>query len=215
MRHAAESFNYYWPQDLDDDYLVVWDGFTTPVKWAVYKPAELRAFLIERIADGFTFPINPKWILCDAGWYDVFHALTNSPSAQQSVNAWLPPHTGLKEKIEEVHAAYPNGFVRKELEEGEVEEAPQDMALAELALKRHQTLRRAKMKLRFTLKLAQMARDSKKKLAAADGEVAPAPAPSAAAEDISDPNVPVKDEDKESDESIPKKRRNTTFALGS
>ena len=28
----------------------------------------LRAFLIERVDDGFSFPLNPKWILCDRGW---------------------------------------------------------------------------------------------------------------------------------------------------
>ena len=40
VRHAAEAFNYYWPQDLDDEYLVVWEGFEK-VRWRYLKPAEL------------------------------------------------------------------------------------------------------------------------------------------------------------------------------
>ena len=68
VRHAAESFNYYWPQELDDDYLVVWEGFHGGVHWRHLGPAELRAFLVERIADGYVFPLNPKWLLCDPGW---------------------------------------------------------------------------------------------------------------------------------------------------
>ena len=43
-----------------------------PGPWAAWEPVvafELRAFLIARIADGFVFPLNPKWILCDEGWY--------------------------------------------------------------------------------------------------------------------------------------------------
>ena len=45
-RNAAESFNYYWPQELDDDYLVVWEGFHGGVHWRHLGPAELRAFQI-------------------------------------------------------------------------------------------------------------------------------------------------------------------------
>ena len=27
MRHAAECFNYYFPQELDEEFLVLWHGF--------------------------------------------------------------------------------------------------------------------------------------------------------------------------------------------
>jgi len=27
VRHAAEAVNYYFPQELDDEFLVVWEGF--------------------------------------------------------------------------------------------------------------------------------------------------------------------------------------------
>ena len=28
VRHGAECFNFYFPQELDDEYLVVWEGLT-------------------------------------------------------------------------------------------------------------------------------------------------------------------------------------------
>ena len=46
VRHAAESFNYYWPQDLDDEYLVVWDGFRCARACALcLVPCAPRSFL--------------------------------------------------------------------------------------------------------------------------------------------------------------------------
>ena len=30
VRHGAECFNFYFPQDLDDEFLVVWDGAHRP-----------------------------------------------------------------------------------------------------------------------------------------------------------------------------------------
>ena len=27
VRHGAECFNFYFPQELDPDFLIVWDGF--------------------------------------------------------------------------------------------------------------------------------------------------------------------------------------------
>ena len=36
VRHGAECFNFLFPQDLDDEFLVVWDGFTSP-PWKSFK----------------------------------------------------------------------------------------------------------------------------------------------------------------------------------
>ncbi|CAE7798201.1 PKAR, partial [Symbiodinium sp. KB8] len=27
VRHGAECFNFYFPQELDSEYLIIWDGF--------------------------------------------------------------------------------------------------------------------------------------------------------------------------------------------
>jgi hypothetical protein len=152
VRHAAESFNYYWPQDLDDEYLVVWDGFRDnpemAVPWAYMSPTELRQFLISRIPEGYVFPINPKWIMADAGWFEVYEALEAAPTAQQALEAWMPRHTGLRERIRAVHDRHPHGFVRERRGSTEIGgDGPVSVALAQLALKRYETLRRVKLKL--------------------------------------------------------------------
>ena len=158
-------------QDLDEDYLVVWDGFGQGVRWRQLSVAALRAFLIERVSDGFVFPLNPKWILCDAGWYEVFAALRDTPSAHQALDAWLPPSSGLREHIERVHTAHPHGFVRVARRDSLAQEPEihSDMARAELAIQRDQTLRRAKMKLRCSLRWLAIARESQKRRAEAAG----------------------------------------------
>lgn len=33
VRHGAECFNYYFPQDLDDEYLVIADGLPNNMPW--------------------------------------------------------------------------------------------------------------------------------------------------------------------------------------
>ena len=63
VRHGAECFNFWFPQELDKDYLIVWDGFAeagwTPmtgqpgkVPWQAAKEPELRQFLLERAREG-------------------------------------------------------------------------------------------------------------------------------------------------------------------
>ena len=114
VRHAAENVNYYFPQELDDEFLVLWHGYDPTIgpQRRYLSPSELRAFLIDRVHEGYSFPLNPTWILRDEGWYDVYDALTKSAECKASLDAWLPPESGLRERIEAIHAAYPRGFVR-------------------------------------------------------------------------------------------------------
>ena len=73
----------------------------------------LQDILSEKIDQGFTFPLNPKWVLCDAGrWYELYQKLLKSDKAetQQSMNVWFPPESGLREQIERVHDLRPEGF---------------------------------------------------------------------------------------------------------
>jgi hypothetical protein len=155
VRHAAESFNYYWPQELDDEYLVVWDGFLRDgVRWHYMSEPELRTFLLERAKDGYAFPLNPKWILCDKGWYDVYAALLSSPATTKAIDAWFPRYSGLQKKIAELHERYPDGFVRR----GSVDPSVKviDPSVAELNLNRYQALKRAKVKLRIALRWGRL-----------------------------------------------------------
>lgn len=90
VRHGAECFNYYFPQDLDAEYLVIWHGFEKK-PWTHLTKSELQTFLLDRIDDDFSFPLNPKWVLCDAGpWRQMFHKLLESETARESLDAWLP-----------------------------------------------------------------------------------------------------------------------------
>jgi CRP-like cAMP-binding protein len=110
IRHGAECFNFTFPQELDDDFLVVWEGY--PDKpWAYLTEPQVREFLLERIGDGFAFPVNPVWPVRDKGWYEVLIALRSSPSAAPILPSWFPPAQGILEIIDELHAWKPDGFV--------------------------------------------------------------------------------------------------------
>lgn len=112
VRHGAESFNYYFPQELDEEYLIVWEKF--PDKpWAYKTEEQLREFLFERIVDGYCFPLNPVWPVRDKGWYELFDALENSPEAQPAMRSWFPPGSGISERIRDIHEQFPNTFSTK------------------------------------------------------------------------------------------------------
>lgn len=147
-----------------------------------------HGLLVAPIITGYAFPLNPAWILRDEGWYDVYKALKASAECAQALDAWLPPESGLRERIDRVHEAHPRGFVlastlrtSAEAGEGLPSEAlrqlrPAQMAeggdltacgsrtprtferpgeeayeRADLALRRHLAMRRAKLKMRALL----------------------------------------------------------------
>ena len=113
IRHGAECFNFQFPQDLDEGYLVVFgdtDGGVVP--WKYVSEPELRSILNEKIDQGFTFPMNPKWILTDPGWKEVYDKLAASQRAnvQSSLDCWYPPSSGIRQRIEEIYSRHPTGF---------------------------------------------------------------------------------------------------------
>jgi len=109
VRHGAECFNFYFPQELDDDFLIIWSGFSDP-PWRTFKEPELRQWLIDRAKDGYAFPMNPVWAARDVGWFDVLQALKASPDGAMNLKSWFPPDSGILEKIEAMHHAHPGGF---------------------------------------------------------------------------------------------------------
>ena len=109
VRHGAECFNYHFPQNLDNEYLVTWDGFPGAVKFQYMDEKELRKFLISRVSDGYAFPLNTKWVLCDKGWYEVWQALCSAEGGKR-IRPWFPKGAGLRRKVEQIHAKYPEGF---------------------------------------------------------------------------------------------------------
>ena len=94
IRHGAECFNYFFPQEMDEEFLVVWDGLEKEgVRWKPFSEKALREFLCARIDDGYCFPLNPCWPIRDAGWYDVYDKLRQSPQCQpgcKNFESWYP-----------------------------------------------------------------------------------------------------------------------------
>ena len=200
VRHGAESFNYYFPQDLDDQFLIVSQTccsssscssspttmstltrnhqnviINPKVPWKYVNRIELQEFLSQRIQEGYTFPLNPKWILCDdPNWKSLYDQLLSSPrrDVQNSLHIWYPPM--IRQRIQTIHEQYPQGFVyekkkkqqhkKKKIiilpnqqqeeddeDDDEDEEEEMDgtaaMDLATLELEQFLVLRRAKMKM--------------------------------------------------------------------
>ena len=111
VRHGSECFNYQFPQEIDDMFLLISDTLK-PVPWKYVKVDELQAILSQKIREGFVFPLNPKWILCDPGWKKIYDDLMASDAlyADLSKDVWYPHHTGIRDRIEEVYKKHPNGF---------------------------------------------------------------------------------------------------------
>ena len=113
VRHGAECFNYYFPQDLDDEYLVILgDADAGKVPWIYVNEEQLRDLLCEKIDQGFTFPLNPKWVLCDPGWKKVYDKLllSQKSNVQVSLDCWYPPESGIRERIESIYSKHQFGF---------------------------------------------------------------------------------------------------------
>jgi hypothetical protein len=158
VRHGAECFNYFFPQDLDDEFLVVSDTLPGGVPWKYVGVEELQEILLQKVDEGFTFPLNPKWVLCDPGWKRIYDKLmaSNKRHVQDGLNIWFPPDSGIREHIERVYAKHPDGFVRDSGDDKEGDDMD-DMAAAELELERFILLEGAKKKLRAVIAMVALA----------------------------------------------------------
>ena len=82
-------------QELDPEFLVLWHGYDASRGRSALgshrrylSPAELCAFLVDRVADGYSFPLNPVWPIRDPGWYEVLQTmLKQSPEAPANMKA--------------------------------------------------------------------------------------------------------------------------------
>ncbi len=161
VRHGAECFNYYFPQELDTHFLVISDTLPGKIPWKYVDAEELKAMLLEKIDEEFCFPINPKWILADKGWKRIYDKMLVSPceDTQISMETWYPKDSGIREMIEDVHQRFPDGFSRKienisfrksmlRVGSEAMHLAQEELHLAEDELRRYILLRKAKIKLR-------------------------------------------------------------------
>mmetsp|Transcript_10670 Transcript_10670/g.16339 ORF Transcript_10670/g.16339 Transcript_10670/m.16339 type:complete len:1161 (+) Transcript_10670:266-3748(+) len=161
VRHGAECFNYIFPQELDDIFLVIGkdDDDPTGLPWRYVNQKGLLEILKERVRQGFAFPLNPKWILCDQGWKSVYDELLKSdvPRVQASLECWYPKDSGIRERIEEIYHKYPNGFGSGKRHSMDGATA---MDLAEFQLDHHLQLRRAKAKIKAIIAFMRFAKGS-------------------------------------------------------
>ena len=137
--------------------------------WQYVNVQQLQSFLSQKIEEGYTFPLNPKWILCDHGWKDLYNRLCSSQQTdvQDSIDVWFPPDSGIRERIESISEQHPDGFVSASKESAskgqrsprnEIDEeiGTEAMDLATLQLERYLTLRRAKAKLRAAIRFGHL-----------------------------------------------------------
>ena len=112
VRHGSECFNYLFPQELDEEFLVISDTFEG-VPWRYVDQDGLHSFLSDRIDENFTFPLNPKWVLCDYGWKELYDKLlaNDDEIVASSMKIWFPEQ--IREKIGEIHTHHPYGFERE------------------------------------------------------------------------------------------------------
>ena len=176
VRHGAECFNYYFPQELDEHFLVIGDGLNenNGPPWCYVDVASLQKILLKKVNEGYTFPLNPKWVVCDLGWKDIYDAqmASGTDNVQDSLKCWYPPYSGIREKIETIHKIHPEGFTQNlkivkdtagllsKIVVLSEDDGTSAMDLAELELKNHETLQRSRKKLRAAL--VWMSRLSKK-----------------------------------------------------
>jgi hypothetical protein len=162
VRHGSECFNYFFPQEMEETFLVISDKFTEK-PWKYLTLPELQDFLLDRIREGFTMPLNLKWILCDRGWKKIYDELFSSqfPHVQDSLDIWYPPQSGIRDQIEQLHSKYPNGFETINKEQNGFLNDDDDPSyaadLAKLELKRYMTLQRAKRKLKTVIAFRNIA----------------------------------------------------------
>ena len=75
------------------------------VPWKYVGVDELLTILAAKIEEGFCFPLNPKWVLMDQGFMQLYRRLLRSPHGhvQDAMKIWFPPETGLREDIERIY----------------------------------------------------------------------------------------------------------------
>ncbi|GFH47818.1 hypothetical protein CTEN210_04294 [Chaetoceros tenuissimus] len=163
VRHGAECFNYKFPQEIDDKLLVIADygeidGTNRPFKYMT--PSELQEFMLDKLDEGFVFPLNPKWIIADVGWKRVYEKMmiSKNNAIQKSLETWYPKASGVRNLINQVYEKHPNGFINHSHGKMEGTEA---LDLTEQQLRRRKILRRALLKVRICLWFQQVAKAKK------------------------------------------------------
>ena len=102
---------------MDEEFLVISDHLPTrsgqpDLDWQYVDVYQLIDILSVKIDFGYTFPLNPKWVICDKGWKNLWDKLMASSKANSrgALDCWFPKKSGVREKIESIYERFPNGF---------------------------------------------------------------------------------------------------------
>jgi len=97
VRHGAECFNYGFPQELDEEFLVIWDRYEslTGKPWEMLNEKELLKFLTDRLQEDFVFPLNPVWMIRDGknGWSQLFELMLCNEHIREQIQCWYDKET--------------------------------------------------------------------------------------------------------------------------
>jgi hypothetical protein len=139
-------------------------------QWKYVDVKELKEILADKIDDGFAFPLNPKWILCDEGWKDLYDKLlaSEAPNVQDAMNIWYP--ADVRERIAAISSKHPIEFdsskgaqdrtakglaamkqKRLPVSRSQIDDDDFMTELAELELERYKRAKRGRAKLRKAL----------------------------------------------------------------
>jgi hypothetical protein len=83
------------------------------------------------------------------------------PNVESSINVWCPPESGIRERIEEVHKKYPQGY---EAKNSEKKKGTALWDAAEMELEKYQRIQKAKRKLLVVLMWISILQKSQKRV---------------------------------------------------
>ena len=108
-------------------------------QWKYVDIKELKEILSEKIDDGFAFPLNPKWILCDEGWKDLYDKLlaSEAPRVQDAMDIWYP--ADVRERIAAISSKHPIEFESSQASKDRTAEGLAAMQKRRLPVSRSQT----------------------------------------------------------------------------
>ena len=116
----------------------MWQGFSGKQgkPWDYTTERGLREFLLERVHEGYVFPINPVWPVRDKGWWEIYEEMMKHEQAKhralQKTSQWteevpavVVPAGDLvlrtlvsqemtsssKDKAKQLHDKYKDGFM--------------------------------------------------------------------------------------------------------
>ena len=119
-------------------------------QWKYVDSNELKEILSERVDEGFTFPMNPAWILTNPNFKELYDKLiaSNKPNVRESMEIWYPKE--IQQRIHNITSKYPEGFVSY-TKPSRDRTSGNSCDLAQMELKRYNVRRKGQSKLRRAL----------------------------------------------------------------